>query len=552
MKFFRKKRFWVLIIGLLIIGGLIWKFSQKPATTYVTAKAVMGNINQTVEVTGSVKSAEEVNLNFTTAGKVANVAVKTGDNVKAGQFLASLVSSDVGSQVNDARAFLDIARSNYEQLLAGASQPDIAVVQQQVATAQVAYQKSLDDLFGLEKTRDLDLKNLIAETNSTSNNKLATVQYALDVVYDAAVDSGNQTDLSVTNTSLLIATREGYQITHNNYLSAVNLVNNTNQILKYDDVLIAANKVETVLEQTSANINNCYDLMVSTIVNSVYTVTVISNFKTSLSAQSTNVTAAISSMHSNVADLQNTNLSYETKIIAAKNDIDAKLASLNLAKAQLDLKTAKPRDFEINSVAASIRRAQATLDMYLGQLNKTIINAPFDGVVTDVNYKKGEQTSATEPAIILIGISDKEIKVDVPESDIAKVKLGDAVDITLDAFSSDEKFNGQVMFIDPASTDINGVIYYKVKVNFVDNDNRIKAGMTADLTINTDKRDNVLTIPSRAVIYRDNVKYVQLLANGKLVEKPVATGLRGDDGMIEVISGVKAGESVVTFINSPK
>ncbi|PWB39020.1 MAG: hypothetical protein C3F02_00165 [Parcubacteria group bacterium] len=553
MKFYRKKWFWLVVVIVLIAVGLFAKFGQKKGPSYVTATAVLGDLKQTVEVTGSVTSAAEVNLNFNLPGKIAKISVKTGDSVKANQLLAALVSTDVGSQISDARAAVDIAKSQYDQLIAGASTQDIEVTRQELAAAQIAYQQAQDDLTALEQTRDLNMKNLITTALNTSNNKLATAQYALDVVNDAVIDNEAITYLVVTDNSLLVATRSGYTAAKNNYIEAAAAVARAEQSQNYDDTALAGEKVGTDLEQVLANINNSYTLMSGALPNnSVYTSAVISAFKTSLSTQATAVSTAITTMQTDLANLKNYNLSYSTQIKDAQNNIEAKQASLNLVQAKLDLKTAKPRDFEISSAQATIRRAQAALDRYLSEYNKTVITAPFDGVVTDVNYKMGEQTMAAQPVITMIGLADKEIEVDVPESDIAKVKIGQAVEITLDAFSSDQKFQGQVMFIDPASTNINNVIYYKVKVNFTENNELIKAGMTANLVINTDSRQGVLTVPSRAVIYRENVKYVQLLENGQLVEKPVETGLRGDDGNVEVLSGIKAGDTVVTYINTTK
>jgi len=148
----------------------------------------------------------------------------------------------------------------------------------------------------------------------------------------------------------------------------------------------------------------------------------------------------------------------------------------------------------------------------------------------------------------MIGLSTMQIEVDVPESDITKLAVGDQVAITLDAFSSDDKFLGTVTFIDPAATNIDGVVYYTTKVSFNEKDDRIKSGMTADLTISTDSKEGVLVVPSRAVIYREGKKYVQTYQNSILNEVEVTTGLRGDGGLTEIIGGLEEGIDVVTFI----
>ena len=156
------------------------------------------------------------------------------------------------------------------------------------------------------------------------------------------------------------------------------------------------------------------------------------------------------------------------------------------------------------------------------------------------------------PVISMIGESGLEIEVDVPEADITKVKVGNEAVITLDAYGDDIKFKGNVVFIDPAETVIQDVVYYKVKVSLVDNENyEIKPGMTANVDIVTAEKDNVLVIPGRAVKQNDT-KYVEVLEEGVPQRREVKVGLRGDGGLVEIISGLKEGEEVITFVNNKK
>ena len=201
-----------------------------------------------------------------------------------------------------------------------------------------------------------------------------------------------------------------------------------------------------------------------------------------------------------------------------------------------------------SSAEANIKRAQATVDRYLSNWSETVITAPVDGIVTEVNFDVGEQTSMSGSVVSMIGLATMQIEVDVPESDINKLAVSDQVEISLDAFSSDEKFMGTVTFIDPAATNIDGVVYYTTKVAFNEKDERIKSGMTADLTISTDAKEGVLVVPSRAVIYRDGKKYIQTYDGVSLGEVEVSTGLRGDGGLTEILSGLEEGVDVVTFI----
>jgi HlyD family secretion protein len=174
--------------------------------------------------------------------------------------------------------------------------------------------------------------------------------------------------------------------------------------------------------------------------------------------------------------------------------------------------------------------------------------------VTD-NFERGEQVSPGQTVFALQGENNYEIDVDISESDIIKIKKGDQAEITLDAFGEDRKFQAAVDFIEPAQTVIQDVVYYKVSLKFSDAKEQlldVKSGMTANVKIITAKQDKVLVVPERAVIDIGQGKIVRILRNGKLIESPVKTGLRGDGGLIEISSGVGEGDDVVVFVKTNK
>jgi HlyD family secretion protein len=138
-----------------------------------------------------------------------------------------------------------------------------------------------------------------------------------------------------------------------------------------------------------------------------------------------------------------------------------------------------------------------------------------------------------------------EIKVDIPETDVSKIQLGNKAVITLDAFGDDVKFSGQVQNIEPGSTEIQDVVYYKVTVRLDElTGKQVMSGMTANVTLSTDKREGVLFVPLRAV-RTNNEKYMRVLRDGKVTDVPVKLGMRADDGKVEVLSGVNEGDEIV-------
>jgi RND family efflux transporter MFP subunit len=544
---FKKKWFiFTLIVVAIVVISMFFNKGGK-VSPYVTAKAVVQDIKQTVEVTGQVESADDIDLNFLRSGIIANVNTSVGQKVKAGQVLASLRAGDAASQVADARASVAIAESNLKELLAGLSTEDLVVLQEEVAAAEVAYQTTQDALVDLEDTRDQEMANLIASGNNILNDKPSTAHYALDIVQDAIMDSEAEYYLYVLNQSTFLDARVKYNTAKeslDNFLATFDPSANTDKTV----LLNSLDSLADVLNDALISVNAAFDTMLVAIENSTYTATVIAGYKTSFNTQNTTLSTAITGIQTASNNLRSKEIYYQTQANAANNSIASALSGLNLSKAKLASKEAPPRDFEIASAEANVRRAQATLNRYLSDFSETVIKAPVDGTITKVNFNAGENSSASQPVISMIGESKLQIEVNVPESDITKIAVADNVEIILDAFSSLEKFTGVVTFIDPASTIINGVTYYNVKVDFNEVNENIKSGMTADLTIFTDEKNGVLVVPSRSIVIRDGVQYVQILQGETLVERQVTAGLKSDDGMTEIISGVSEGEDIITLV----
>jgi len=198
-------------------------------------------------------------------------------------------------------------------------------------------------------------------------------------------------------------------------------------------------------------------------------------------------------------------------------------------------------------------KARASVWTVQSQLKKTTLYSPIDGTVIKKYVDVGELVAMTSPIITVMGEGGFEIKAEIPESDIAKIEIGQKANVTFDAFSSDEIFEVEVSEIEPAATIIQDVVYYEVTFNILTNDERFRVGMSADMDIATAEKDGVLAVPGQAVKSEDGKKYVEILIinedNKEETKKvDIKAGLRGDDGMVEIISGLKEGEEVITFV----
>ncbi len=244
----------------------------------------------------------------------------------------------------------------------------------------------------------------------------------------------------------------------------------------------------------------------------------------------------------------------KTSIETTRSSLLSSLSSLdtlNLAYSNtlqnLELKKNPYTQEDIDTQKALVDQAQANVDGYLSAYNKTILYSPFDAKVTKIIPEVGNIVNANFTVISLIGGDTYQIETNVAESDIAKIKVDNIAKITLDAYSSDLIFDASVVQIDLSATNIEGVASYKTILKFNQEDPRIMPGMTANIDIIANKKENVIYIPSRAIITKNGKKFVKLVVNNKnkTIETNIITGIRGSDGRTEIISGLKVGDKIL-------
>ncbi|MFA6184237.1 MAG: efflux RND transporter periplasmic adaptor subunit [Parcubacteria group bacterium] len=242
-----------------------------------------------------------------------------------------------------------------------------------------------------------------------------------------------------------------------------------------------------------------------------------------------------------------------------RSQLNESMIALQTQQEQLTLKRRKweslaPEERELAKLAVeSARAATWTIQK---QLKKNVVYAPVDGIVTKKYLEVGEMASVATPIVTISGEKGFEIKANIPESDINKIEIGQKGKSTFDAFLSDEIFEFEVTEIEPAATIIQDVVYYEVTFKILTQDNRIKSGMSTDIDILTDEKKDVLAVSNQAIKNDEGNRYVEVLELKDKVKTTrkinVKAGLRGDDGMTEIISGLNGGEEVITFTKEAK
>jgi len=507
---FIKKKKWWFIVGAAVVVVLLFFAFRNGNDGFKTVDVQRGTVVSEVSVTGQVKPSQKIDLAFEGGGRIAAIDVKVGDRVIQGQRLAALESADLYAQLSQAQATLKAQQAKLEELKKGARPEDIAtkeaelkkaeadlasyyvdivnVVNDAYAKADDAVRKQLDDFFTND---DINPQLTFSSTNSQAANDARTKRFLSGTKLTEWRKALDTLDTTLPPSSLEVA-----------------LVDAQGRLSVIRDFLNTAAQA----------LDGSIDLSASA----------LTTLKTNINTARTNVNTAAS------------NVTTQDQLIAAQ------ILTIARIQSELDLKRAGATAEQLIAQEALAEQAQGQIEYYQSQIAKNVLRTPFAGVVTKVSFEVGEIVAAKTAVISIVGAGFYEIEANVAESDIAKIKIGNTARVTLDAYGSDIEFDASVVSIDLSETIVEGVATYKTRLQFAKEDTRILPGLTANVDILSDRKENVLFVPTRNVITKNGHRYMKVLSgDGTVSEVEIVTGLRGSDGRTEIVRGVLEGAKIV-------
>ncbi|HJZ49282.1 MAG TPA: efflux RND transporter periplasmic adaptor subunit [Roseiflexaceae bacterium] len=527
------------IVLAIIAGVLLTRTSSSSSAPAVSTTTVSsGSVVASVAGSGTVAAAQSLDLAFQTSGSVTQVLAKEGDLVKADQPLAQLDTRDLQLQVASAQAALDSANTKLTQTKDGNVQPaEIAAQQAAVASTQAQLRSAQAQLDALKnptadkissaettvRQAELDLQSQKDNSSASKTKAQQDLQKASDSLTQA------QSQYATAKKNWEYVQETGADPTKPTTTSAdgkkvKNKLNDTQRQQYYDTYVQA----EAALHSAEASVQQAQV-----------------TYDNALQAEPNNIQQAEAKLADAQAQLAALKNPSKTDIAQKQASVDQARASLAQAQANLAKLTAPGTATDIDIQQASITQAEQSLKQAQLKLDQATLKAPFDGVVTAVDIVPGSAASSATTAISLIDRSTLHVDLKLSENDVANVQLGQPVTLTIDALK-DWKVEGTVSYIAPSAESSNGVVTYRVRVDFPDGDARVKVGMTANLTIVTAKKDGVLLVPNTALLPKGAGRVVQVPnADGTTREVEVQTGLT-DSTRTEITSGLKAGDKVVT------
>lgn len=495
-KFWAKKglRWTVIIVVVLAAGGIA--FGGSKPVVYETTPVRLGSVTATVTASGQIKSKEYASLRFKTTGTIGRLLASVGDQVATGQLLAQLDTSELSAKVTQAQA--------------------------DVVSAQVALENSSQEV------KDTDIKNtqtldvLYADAPAKFAEILNSTQQAY-ATYITFFDSYSRLNSSIANvglnTQLVIDANNSKGVADGAMVGLRAALENFPLTASRDRIDAALAASRKPLESLQAGLTTLINAVAAVPSGSISAAT-LEGYVTSLATAKTNLNAAVSKRATLESDIRDAAIQGGLKV-------NTTAASYRTAQANLE-------------------KAKATLAVAQQNLADASLRAPFTGTIAAKDKQIGELVTTSDQVYYLLGKGGLEVIANIPEIDIAHIMVGMKAQITLDAYGKDTVFEAIVSEIDPAETFVDGVATYKVKFELAQQSQTLRSGMTANISILTDSRENVLIVPVRAITTKNGNKIVTVLSGENPSEVVIKTGLRGNDGSVEVVEGLNEGDLIVT------
>ena len=487
--------FAILIAGVAVF--LLVDAIRTKTPEWITATVEKGRVAEIVSVSGFVEAENTAELAFPSGGIVTDVFVDEGQSVTRGEVLATLGSTQLVAQRNEAHAGLELAQARYDKLLAGADSSDRNTAELEVINAKKELSRTISEQAEkVQNARKALLSNDIEALSSDPNDDAP-----------APVITGTYT-----------CTAEGsYNVEVYNSSSA------SGYSYRYTGIESGTSGAST--DQPAA-FGSC-GLFIQFDADAHY-----GNSEWTIAIPNKR-----SSSYITYANAYTLALEQETNAVSKAKDAVA------LALQESSNVTANPRGEEIREARAAVDQAQARVAEIDALLEDRSIVAPFNGVVTNISVLKGE-TAQTSPVITILASDAFELTARIPEIDITKLAVGQTVETVFDA-QPDEIRRGSISYISPLAIKIDGVAYFEATIKLDETPQWIRSGLNADVDILIAERDGVLRIPKRFLIENTNGTYSVLVPNdNKAATTTVELLFTGNDGFV-AITGLNEGDIII-------
>ena len=474
-----------------------------------TVAAKAQDLTDRITASGSIIPFQTANLSPKTSGRVAQLFVEQGDRVQQGQKIAQMENTEVQAQYAQAQANLQQTQANLNKAKNGTRAEEISQAQARLAQAQA----------NLDKAKNGNRPEETAQVKA----KLAQAQANLNLARSIAPQQIEQATAQVSSATAKLKLAQA-------------------QVTRFRSLQSSGALSQDKLDQATAD----YQTARANLLDTQQKLQQIRNS----TQQDINQRQAV------VAEVQQS--LRQSQMGSRVEDIASLSAQVDQARSAYQQAKNGSRPEEIAQLTAAVAVAQAQVAAARSQLQDSLVVAPFAGLITQRYTSVGAfvtpttsasaSSSATSTSVVALA-KDLEVKAKVPEVDIGKIRPGQKVEITADAYS-EKPFQGTVRLVAPEAVVEQNVTSFEVRISIDTGKEVLKSGMNVNTIFTGSKTANALTIPTVSITSKrgqtgvyvpdsNNEPKFQVLKVGNTVKDK-----------IQVLEGLKAGDRV--FIDIPK
>lgn len=500
------KKYLALILIVLIGGGYgAYKvFAQEETTaTVVYGKVRTGDIAVEITGTGQISASSEMAISAKVSGDVTATPVAVGQEVKAGTLLVKIDS-------RDAYVDLENARIAYQKLTKPADAVSVSQAEGALVSAQQSKASAEADIVGAYDTGFSEVTSVYID--------VPTVLSELNDIYSSSgyLSEGSVRAISSTAHDLRTRALDSY------YTARSALTRNQ--------------KIYTTLSRQSAS-SSIEKLIQDTYILSQQAAQAVKDAKNVadfVHARRANDSTQYAMVQTDIDGWNSTMTGHITSLSGSLSKIETAKSTLANSDRTIQEKRDSLMDLTDGADPLDLRSQVLALQQKEIAYQNTMITAPFDGVLAKLDVKAGDEINSGD-AIATFITKQKIATISLNEVDVAKIKTGQKVVLTIDAIEGID-VQGTVAEVDLVGSVSQGVVSYNVKINLDTQDERIRSGMSISATIKTDAKDGVLLVPNSAI------------RNGGVMTrtgmKKVEVGISNETST-EIVSGLVEGDEIV-------
>ncbi|MCK9578067.1 biotin/lipoyl-binding protein [bacterium] len=546
----------IIIISLivaLVVGYFFWnKGNTETVTSYVINTVTRETLINSISGTGQVSTFSESEIKPKASGELLTLKVKNGQDVKVGDILAVIDSTEAQKTVRNAQTSLDNAKLSLEKLQRGDREEELEISQMDIENYKRTITESENDLVKAKENAETalseDYDGALTDLSQAMNKATSTLITITDIQYshfnNNDQDGSNISSTKSTAVKLLFGIEDGGRATIDYFSKA-----NAGLKKSIADIQYSKNRtdIDLLLVQTKDALQKVKNTLEAIPTGSSLT----SSERNSVISEKTNIDNLISTINSRQQAISSQISTNKENIESAENKIIDAKNTLEKAEKQLALNN-NPDPLDIRSYEMSITEKENALYDAKVELSNYTVRAPFSGIISTVNIEKGDNVSSGTSIATIIS---KELTAEITlnEIDIAKVSLGQKATLTFDAIS-DMTVTGTVSDVDAVGSVSQGVVSYGVKIVFDTEAEGVKPGMSVSASIITQTSQDALVVPSTSIKTLGGKSYVEIpnetIADSDLGSTKGIT-LKNKTKMIEITTGLSNDTSteVLTGLN---